>query len=174
MTDFLSAIEQSGFSTWVRESGSMWSYPTILFFHTVGLAFLVGPSLVVAVRLLGVAADLPLAPFDTFFRFIWMGFWINVLSGLVLLASEATTKLINPTFYAKLACVAVAMVAVTKMRHVVGKQAGAGGRAVPASAKLLAWVSIASWAGAIAAGRLMAYLGPGSASAPDLLSRIGG
>jgi hypothetical protein len=157
MTDFLSAIEQSGFSTWVRESGSMWSYPTILFFHTVGLGFLVGPSLVVAVRLLGVPADLPVGPLDPFFRFIWMGFWINVVSGLVLLASEATTKLINPTFYAKMACVAVAMVAVTKMRHIVREQAGAAGRTLPATAKLLAWLSLASWAGAITAGRLMAY-----------------
>lgn len=174
MTDFLAAIEQSGFSTWVRESGSMWSYPTILFFHTVGLAFLVGPSLMVAVRLLGVPADLPLAPFDGFFRFIWMGFWINVISGLVLLASEATTKLINPTFYVKMACVAVAMVAVTRIRHVVRDQAGADAPTVPRAATLLAWISIVSWAGAIAAGRLLAYLGPGSASAPELLSRIGG
>jgi hypothetical protein len=46
-------IEGTGFSTWVRESPSLFAYLTILFFHTVGLAFLVGPSIAIVARVLG-------------------------------------------------------------------------------------------------------------------------
>ena len=38
MHAFLATIQDSAISTWVRESSSLWAYPTILFLHTVGLA----------------------------------------------------------------------------------------------------------------------------------------
>ena len=38
--DFLIRLEESGFGTWVRESPSLWAYPTVLFLHTLGLALL--------------------------------------------------------------------------------------------------------------------------------------
>ena len=40
--DVLRAIEDSGVGIWVRESGSLWSYPTIVFLHAVGLTFEIG------------------------------------------------------------------------------------------------------------------------------------
>ena len=40
--DWLVWLESLPLSVWVRESGSLWSYPTVLFLHTVGLAFAVG------------------------------------------------------------------------------------------------------------------------------------
>ena len=39
-------VESWSLSVWVRESGSLWSYPTVLFLHTAGLAFAVGMSAV--------------------------------------------------------------------------------------------------------------------------------
>ena len=62
MTDFLASLENSGFGLWVRESGSLWSYPTIIFLHSLGLSFVVGLNVAMNLRLLGVAARLPLAP----------------------------------------------------------------------------------------------------------------
>ena len=50
---FLTWLEQSGFSTWIRESPSVWAYPTVLFMHTLGLGFLVGGSMVLDLRALG-------------------------------------------------------------------------------------------------------------------------
>jgi len=39
---FLASLEHSAFGTWVREAPTIWAYPTVLFLHTVDLAFLVG------------------------------------------------------------------------------------------------------------------------------------
>ena len=38
--EWLATIEGSAVSTWVRESGSIWAYPTILTLHTFGLGIL--------------------------------------------------------------------------------------------------------------------------------------
>ena len=44
MTDFFATLENLQFSTWLRESNSIWAYPTMLTLHTIGLALLVGAS----------------------------------------------------------------------------------------------------------------------------------
>ena len=156
---FLAALENSGFGTWVRESGSLWSYPTILFLHTLGLSMLVGPHLAIDLRVLGVGSDAPLEPMDNFFRVMWAGFWINAASGVALLVADATTKLINPTFYVKMGFIALAVATMVTMRRRLFR-ASSGDHRSATHARALAWVSIACWAGAITAGRLMAYLGP--------------
>jgi hypothetical protein len=69
--ELLSWIEQPGFSAWVRESGSLWGYPTILFLHTAGLAFLVGPSIAIGSRVLGFIPSLP-------YPIMWTGFWLTL------------------------------------------------------------------------------------------------
>jgi hypothetical protein len=60
--DFLLRLEQSGLATWIREGGSIWSYPTILFGHTLGLATLAGLSASIDLRILGFGTQIPLAP----------------------------------------------------------------------------------------------------------------
>ena len=153
---FLTAIEQSGFCTWVRESGSMWAYPLILFLHTVGLGFVVGTCMVIDLRLLGYAPRIPLKPIERFFPLLWAGFWISAISGTILLAADATTKVISTIFYVKMAFIALGVSLISKLRTSVLRDGS-----VPVSnGKLVAAISLACWAGAITAGRLQAYLGP--------------
>ena len=59
MTDLLASIEGSALAAWTRESPSIWAYPTILTLHTVGLAIVVGASVVIDVRLLGLSPRIP-------------------------------------------------------------------------------------------------------------------
>ncbi len=168
----LNWIEQTSFSTWVRESPSLFAYPTILFFHTVGLAFLVGPSIAIVARVLGLAPKLPLRPFEKFYRIMWFGFWINVVSGIVLLAADATTKLINWDFYVKLGFISIAVVVLKRLRkRLFHNPQLKGDWSIPENAKPLGIALLLCWAGAIAAGRFMAYLGPVS-GAPGLNNRF--
>jgi hypothetical protein len=83
--DLLRAIEDSGIGIWVRESGSVWSYPTIIFLHAVGLTFVAGVNAALDLRLLGFAPRLPVASMTGLFPVMWVGFWINALSGVALL-----------------------------------------------------------------------------------------
>ncbi len=146
--DFLNQLEQLAVSRWVRESGSVFAYPTVLFLHTLGLAMAAGVSVAVDVRVLRGGVELPLKVYRKFFPLLWAGFWINTLSGVVLVCAAATTKLTNPVFYVKLAFIAAAVVFARRI-----------GRTLSCPSKLDACASIFCWTGAIAAGRLLAYLG---------------
>jgi len=165
---FLLSLENSAFGTWVRESKSLWAYPTILFLHTVGLGFLVGLNAAIDLRILGVASKAPLAPMEKFFKIMWAAFWVNALSGIALLIADATTKLANPVFYIKMGFVALAIINMAALRRRVFRRTPID---VAGFGRALAITSLIFWGGAITAGRLMAYFGPVS-GAPGLENRI--
>jgi hypothetical protein len=152
----LSWLESSAFFSWLRESPSLLAYPLVLFLHAIGLVCTAGPSTVISLRLLGVGRQLPVAPLDRFFPLIWIGFWTSAVSGFVMLAVDATTKLGNPLFGVKMVFVAASVALMVLVRRRV-KAAGAGGRET-SPGRWLALASLVCWAGAIAAGRFMAFL----------------
>jgi hypothetical protein len=157
---FLHWLEGLSLSVWIREGGSVWGYPTILFLHTVGLGFLAGLSVATALRILGVAARLPLAPFVKFYPLMWAGFWVNAVSGLLLLMADATTKAINPMFYTKVGFTLVACLVLIFLRRRFFSDPMLDQKPVSGRGKFMAAISLICWAGAITAGRLMAYIGP--------------
>ena len=157
---FLLWLERSALGSWVRESSSLWAYPTILFAHTA-----------VDLRMLGFAERLPLAPMERFFSVMWLGFWVNALSGTLLLIADASTKLTNPVFYVKMAFVTLAVVNMVLIRRRVFRDPALDTAPLAGPAKVLAVTSLFFWMGAITAGRLMAYFGPVS-GAPGLQNRI--
>jgi hypothetical protein len=152
----LEALEASAFSVWLRESSSIWAYPTVLTLHTAGLAVLVGASSALDLRLLGFAKAIPLDSLASSFRVMWIGFWLNAVTGVMLFAAEATTKGSTTIFQWKLLIIALAVVNIILLkRDVYGVQ-----RAQPAIGsltRLLAVTSLLLWAAAIATGRWMAY-----------------
>lgn len=157
----MSALEwlsMTSIAVWMRESESIWGYPTILFLHTLGLGILVGFTAMIDFRVLGFSEQLPLAPLARFFPLIWIGFWINAISGTLLLIMTPA-KATNPTFIVKMACIAFGVVNLWLLKRQLFRQADIPGRAIPFAAKALAISSLVVWTGAITAGRLMAYLG---------------
>ena len=156
---FFEWLENTGFATWVSESPSLWAYAFVLTLHTIGMSLLVGANAVIDVRLLGLAPDLPLAPLKKLFPVMWIGFWINAASGIALFMAHASEKAAQPVFYIKLGCVAAGMSTIVLLRNRLFRamdQLDEG--PVPTSGRVLAGVSLVMWAGAITAGRLMAYL----------------
>jgi hypothetical protein len=165
--DVLRAIENSGVGIWVRESGSLWSYPTIIFLHAVGLTFVAGVNAAVDLRLLGFAPRLPLASMRGLFPVMWVGFWINALSGIALLIADATTMMVSWVFWVKIAAIVLAVITLARIRHVLyldphAAVARGGNDAVPPRLKMLAMASLFLWFAAVTAGRLTAYLGAGA------------
>ena len=155
--DLLAWIEGSAFATTLRESASIWAYPTILTLHTVGLAVLVGASTALDLRLLGCAKAIPVVAFAPSFRVMWAGFWLNAVSGVVLFTAEATTKGASTIFVWKLGVIALCVVNMWLIRRVVFARPAAP-PAAGAMPKLLAASSLALWVIAIALGRWMAYV----------------
>src|SRR6185295_15749024 len=95
MMDILRTIEQSSFSQWVVGSSSVLAYPSILLLHTIGMGVVVGISAGIDLRILGLAPAMPLAPMERYFPLLWVGFWVNAITGTILLAADATTKFTN-------------------------------------------------------------------------------
>ena len=191
MMAFLAWVEGLGLSTWIRESDSVFAYAGVLFLHTLGLGMLVGTNVLIGLVVLRRRLEAPVTSLAAFYPFMWAGFWLNVVSGSLLLIADATTKLTNPVFFIKMAFVGMAVLNMRAIRRHIGHAApvaaapSTGGRPVPATWSLrspfarwmpatsesrvrgLVWFSFLLWTGAITAGRLMAYLGPVS-GAPDL------
>jgi hypothetical protein len=150
-------IEQTGLSVWIRESDSFLAYWLILSFHAIGMGLLVGASAVIDLRILGVAPDLPLSPLKKLYRFIWVGFWIQVASGILLLIAYPTKSLTNPDFYLKLTLIALALMVMQRLRTRVFNDASLGEAAMMAKGRAFAIWSLVFWVGAVTAGRLLAY-----------------
>ena len=153
----LRTIEESGFSTWLRESESPFAFYFVLLFHTFGLALLVGANAVIDLRLLGIERDIPLAPLKRLFGIMWLGFAINAASGALLLIAYPTKALTNPVFYIKLTLIGFAVWVMMKLQSRVFDDSSLNEAAMIARGRTLAKWSLFLWIGAITAGRLLAY-----------------
>ena len=154
---FLQTIEETGFSTWLRESESPFAFYFILLFHTFGLALLVGANTVVDLRLLGVARGIPLAPLQRLFRIMWIGFAMNTVTGVLLVVAYPTKSLTNIDFYIKLTLIGFAVWVMQRLKSQVFEDSSLSEESIMARGLALAKWSLFLWFGAITAGRLLAY-----------------
>jgi hypothetical protein len=157
--EFFSQLEQIAFFAWVRESRSLFAYPGILLLHTLGMAVVVGLIGGIDLRILGFAPALPLAPLRKFMPLVWAAFAVNAVTGVILLAADATTKLANPDFFIKMGFIFLAVILQRMINARVFRPA-VDSTSLPRHAKVLAASSLVCWLGAVTAGRLLAYVGP--------------
>lgn len=154
---FFRSLQDSAFTDWLLGSDSIWTYPTVLTLHTAGMAMLVGASFVIHLRVLQVAGAIPPRSLLPLVRFIWIGFAINFLSGLILFATEAADRIVDPVFYVKLASIAAALwLGVIVKRRAIDRPGAP--EVTTGASRSMAAASLALWTIAIVAGRLMAYL----------------
>ena len=158
MTEFFAFLENMGFSQWVRESGSVWSFPTILFVHTLGMAIVAGGSTMINLIVLGFWPAAPIKPFARMFPLLWVAFGVNAVTGTMMLLADATAKLTSPDFYVKMALVFAGLFVLMRMRRQIFENPQLDRVPLSGNAKVLAWASLACWFGAITAGRLLAYV----------------
>src|SRR5215467_13750728 len=138
MWDFLESIENSGFATYIRETPTWPAYSTVLALHTFGMAFLVGLSGVIALRVLGVVPELPLTPLKKLQPVIIIGFWVNAITGIIL-----TTLAIRSL--------------VKMRRHAFADSAVADNAIASPEARRWAKSMLFFWGLAVLGGRLTAY-----------------
>lgn len=157
MNHVLSWIEASAFSTWMRESPSILAFPAFLSFHAIGMGLAAGINGALALRVLGVGPGIPLDEMERFIPIMWAGFWLNAVSGVALLIAYPTKALTNPIFYLKLTLIGVALAIVRAIGRRIFRDRVTPSTAGWPTVRRLAIASLACWAGAITAGRLLAY-----------------
>ena len=119
MMEFFSWLENTQFCTWLKGSGSIWAYPIVLTSHTLGMGILVGFNWALDLRLLGVGRQVPVRAMGKFFPVMWIGFWLNLVTGLLLLAADATTKMTSWVFGVKMFFIVLAMLVLWKLQKIV-------------------------------------------------------
>jgi hypothetical protein len=150
------ALEASALAFALRDS--TWIYPLANLSHILGLALLVGPIIVLDLRLVGLtsvgrATDLSrlLTPVAV------VGLCLSVASGLLLFTADATAIAVNLVFQVK-ACLIVAAIANALLFRALWHRRLAtweGGAPVLARGQALA--SVLLWLAIPICGRLIAY-----------------
>lgn len=151
----LVALEGTGFSIWMRESGLAFFSSLIL--HALGMGFLVGVYVVTDLRLLGVASGVPLTLLRRFRPVAWTALTVATASGVLLLIAYPAKALTNPVFYLKISGIAAALLVGRSLSRGILSDPGHDAGPVPARARALAAVSIVLWITVITSGRFLAY-----------------
>lgn len=154
---FLASVEAGTFFTWLRESDSIWAFPTVLMLHALGMMLLSGAAAVLDLRLLGMARGIPIASLRPLFPVMWGGFSLNAVSGALLFGAYATSKGAMPLFFIKLGFVCAGVVTIVLIRREVYPTTLAA-EPVSSRGRVLAVASLMLWVAAITAGRLLAYV----------------
>jgi hypothetical protein len=153
---FLIWLESTGLAEWVRTSTI--GYPMMITCHAVGMAVMVGLSLMLDLRLLGRFAGIPYATLQRFLGIAWLGFGLNFLSGAALFTTQATDYITDVMFVSKIVLVLAGAVTAALLQNAVRDAAQWTGSAAPSNVRAIAVASILCWVGATITGRLIAYL----------------
>jgi hypothetical protein len=154
---FLIWLESTALSQWVVGSPSMFAFPGILTLHAIGMGFAVGICLALDLRILGVAPGIALTEMRRFVPIVWVAFWLNAISGVLLLIGYPTKALTNPVFYLKLLLIGVALVLFKRIGRRVFDTSSSIADTSSRSLSRMAVISLVCWVGAITAGRFLAY-----------------
>lgn len=144
-------VEQTGIATWVRESPSIFAYTAVLSLHAIGLSIVVGISSIVGLRVIGFFREIPIEPLFKLFPLMYIGFWVNAISGFLLLSANATGMLTMLMFYLKMVFVVAAVISLRLLRRSFAQGTVAG------NGPKIAYTMLGFWVVAIVTGRLTSY-----------------
>ncbi len=153
-------MEQTTVGTAVRES--VWLFPVIETVHLFGIVVLVGATSILDLRLMGwTFRDEPVSKLaQRFLPWAWAGFLIQLITGGLLLSSEATKMYGNLGFEIKMLLIAFAGINALVFHTIAYQSVGKWERdpVAPLGARAAGLISILLWFGIVAAGRWIAYL----------------
>lgn len=160
---FLTWLEATAYAEYVRVAA--YGYAAMITLHSLGLAIMVGLSVLLSLRALGLYKAIPLEALYRLLPLAWVGFVVNLYSGTSLFVSQATTYVTDFTFLSKMLFVLIGAACVALLQDAIAKtpearataDAGADAAAVPDRRRAFAAATIVAWAGAMIAGRLIAY-----------------
>jgi len=158
--EYLTWLQENSLVTWVRESDSLLGYTLYLAFHTIGMVCLIGPTLLIAARVLGLSPTLPIKPIAQFRPIITIGVWITVITGSVLFATAPVGYVKNPVFVVKIIALVAGLFCMQRvLRELFGPAIDPDAQPVSTRVKALTWTMLFFWAVGVVAGRLTAYSG---------------
>jgi hypothetical protein len=160
IVELAEALQATSLGTAIAESTVL--FPLIEAVHLLGLALSVGLLLIVDLRLLGLV--LPKVPAATVHhqlrRWIFSGFALTLLSGLLLFLAEAGQVIVNYAFiaHALFLLVGIANAAFFELRLAPAAAQWKDGVRLPGAARFAGAASLSAWFLVLVSGRLIPYL----------------
>jgi hypothetical protein len=150
------SLEQSGWVQIIANSGLL--YASISVIHYFTLFFFIGATALVDLRVLGVAGrNQTIAHLaEQLLPWTWIGFALASISGFLLFTTAARDFAPDRIFQIKMLVILLAVVSTVMVQN--GFRKWNQLPAVPASAKLIAFVSLVLWLGAILAAVDVSYI----------------
>ena len=136
----------------VFERESLWGYPAILTSHAIGMATVLGVAFTLCMRVMGFAKGISIQAFDKLFVVGWIGFFINLVSGILLFSGSASTYFFQWAFQLKIGAILFGGV----MLKVVMNSVRVNNSEL--TQKFFAALCMTSWLVGVITGRLMAYI----------------
>ncbi|WP_373273745.1 hypothetical protein [Pseudomonas taiwanensis] len=150
-------LEASPFGALMRESTLF--YPAANLLHLLGLVMLLGSMLLLDLRLLGFAREVPLLEASRRLTPIGIaGLLLLLLTGFCLFAADAGPLTKNWLLQLKLLLVTVGAANALLFRALWNARLVDWDQRPPASGRLQVALSILIWCGVMSAGRLLAYV----------------
>jgi hypothetical protein len=161
MQQLLEWLQQTALSEWLLNSA--WAWPVLEILHFMGLSLLLGALIIFDLCLAGVITIVPVAALRPLPRLMIAGFAINFASGILFFTGDPGRYAINIGFQLKMLLVVIAGInAFWFLRRYGAALPGWQTRSdVPATARVLAVVSLLTWLGVLLLGRLIPYVGTG-------------
>jgi hypothetical protein len=151
---------------WIRATpigefvrNSTWAFPALQSLHFIGMSLLIGVVGVIDLRVLGVARGLPIHPLHRFLPLAFVGFGINLLTGIMFFCHDPYVYAYNPSFRIKMLLILLAGLNALWFRLGVFLDVDKWGPGIEASrlAKIISALSLLIWIGVITAGRYIAF-----------------
>lgn len=148
--DFGEWVEHFQWVVYLANTG--WLYSGVSVVHYFTLFITVGTSVLVDLRVLGLAGTRkPVAKFaEQVYPWMWGAFWLAILSGALMAATDAGDYLPDSVFRVKMTVILLALVFTILLQRSVPKWVELP--SIPAFGKMLALLSLVFWVGSILAG----------------------
>ncbi len=154
--EWAARLESSPLGEWMRTSAL--AYPIANVAHLLGLVLLVGPIVLLDLRLLGIGRELPLPPASRMLtRSAVVGLVLLAVAGFLMFAADAGPLIRNRIMQAKLCVIALGIANAILFRALWNKHLPQWDAAPPLLGRAQAVASIAIWLSAGSLGRWIAY-----------------
>ncbi len=140
-----------------------WTWPIAETLHFFGLCLLLGALLVIDLRLLGVNRLLPAISVHDLLPVAYVGFGINLATGVLFYVGDPHRYTINIAFQLKMLLVVLAGLNALYYQLKIYQQMANWDEtaAIPTNVKAVGALSLVLWFGVLSYGRLIPYLGTG-------------
>ena len=157
------AVEATGLTRWVETTvqNIVWAWPSMEAAHFVGMALVFGVVLVVGLRVLGAAKNVPYSAVHRLLPLGALGLLLNIVTGMVFFIADSGRYVAMDGFPPKIIWLVIGGLAIIYFTIFDDIWAVKSDQDAPARAKVMAALTMFSWACVLLFGRLLPYYGEG-------------